>query len=145
MHVSISISKYIWMWLGCIVGPLAACSFQDLLYRCEMAKFMQGVPPILKFHGGWKKWRLDVGGSVHTFDSKELAMSATHGVQELQSTLAQQGMKELTDELKSAHHKAPRRKDEAVLAVLRLRYKAGDTTCSCCSEPKYPQQCFDYS
>lgn len=31
----------------------------------------QGIPPHVKYHSGWKSWRVDLAGTFHRFKSKE--------------------------------------------------------------------------
>lgn len=55
--------------------PNSLC-VQAVLERCLQQQDMLGVPDCLRYHQGWKKWRLDVGGSTHSFREKANAMEA---------------------------------------------------------------------
>ena len=109
---------------------------------CFEGQQLQGIPPSLKFHGGWKKWRLTVGGTQHNFDNREDAVAASRLVQEMGQTLQSVAMKELGKELSAAGFKTPRKKDEAIQSALRLRYKHGEMACTCCSKVRgsFPYQ-----
>lgn len=97
---------------------------------------MLGIPAQLKYHGGWKKWRLEVGETTHSFLDKTQALQVSKWVGECMVRLESSSNHSLTAELKEAGLKAKRSKQDLVKAVLRLRYKAASHPCICCTGVK---------
>ena len=93
----------------------------------------QGLPPTLKFHSGWKKWRYPIGGQDHKFLSKEDALEVHEWKVKEMESLSYMTCKTMQGELKEASLKAPAKKYDAAEALLRLRYRKGPLAgkCSC--------------
>ena len=106
--------------------------FQAVLKEARDQQTLLGIPDNLKFHGGWRKWRLAVCDSSHTFESKDQALDAAAWFQITECHLQQKPFKTLADEVKKIGLKAPRNKKDAVSAVLRIRYKKEPMGCICC-------------
>ena len=102
-------------------------------FQCRASQqTLLGIPDTLKFHRGWKKWKLAVSDSIHTFQSKDQALDAAAWFQVTECHLQQKQFKTLADEVKTVGQKAPRNKKDAVAAVLRIRYKKDPMGCICC-------------
>ena len=95
-----------------------------------------GVPAELKYHGGWKKWRFDIAGTYHVFESKDMAMRAVEWVSATRRSTDTSTTKKLNDELKVAGLKHIRQKNDAAEAVVRLRYKNLEHHHCCCCQTK---------
>ena len=106
--------------------------FQAVLKEAREQQTLLGIPDTLKFHGGWKKWKLSVSDSIHTFQSKDQALDAAAWFQVTECHLQQKQFKTLADEVKTVGQKAPRNKKDAIAAVLRIRYKKDPMGCVCC-------------
>lgn len=110
----------------------AVLPFQAVLKEAREQQTLLGIPDTLKFHGGWKKWKLAVCDSIHTFQSKDQALDAAAWFQVTEAHLQQKPFKTLADEVKTVGQKGPRTKKDAVAAVLRIRYKKDPMGCMCC-------------
>ncbi|CAK9086423.1 unnamed protein product [Durusdinium trenchii] len=99
---------------------------------------MLGVPEQLKFHGGWKKWRLEVGQSTHSFaaNDKAAAVAAAMWAKSCLAHLDCLPSKALLAETKESGMAAKRNKSSQIEAVLHLRYRAQKFACICCAGPK---------
>ena len=125
--------------VGMAVLSALAClmprdKFNPYLDAAIKQRDMQGIPEIVKYHGGWKKWKLEVFGQNHTYDSREAVLKAASFVLETQKTAETESYKALSHELKEAGLKAARKKVDLVEAIVRLRYKEKWKKCLCCQE-----------
>ena len=91
------------------------------------------MPKELRFHNGWKKWRLEVGETTHSFIDKSQARAAATWLQQCKHQLELESGKALQEELKVAGVPRKRNKEDLVKSILRLRYKAENRGCICCS------------
>ena len=101
--------------VGMAVLSALAClmprdKFNPYLDAAIKQRDMQGIPEIVKYHGGWKKWKLEVFGQNHTYDSREAVLKAASFVLETQKTAETESYKALSHELKEAGLKAARKK-----------------------------------
>ena len=109
---------------------------QEVLDSAKTQHLTQGIPESLKFHGGWKKWRLEVCGIAHTFESREVGVQAALWIRDAQKELEGASRKVLQSHLQAAGVKVPRTKDDMATALIRFRYKAKDFGCICCQEAR---------
>ena len=115
---------------------------QEILERAEADRIPQGVPSTLKFHQRWKRWKLEVAGSTHTFENRVEAVAAAMWLRKEISKLMSCTLKSFEPELSAECLKLPRTKDLAVNAVIQLRYKGEPRGCICCI-PKAGQAFID--
>lgn len=92
-----------------------------------------GVPESLKYHHGYKKWKLDIGGAAHYFAEKDTAVMAADWTAKTKRELEPRNGKDLKQELTKGGQKSPRLKSDMVEAVVRFRFKHGSLKCSCCT------------
>lgn len=114
------------------IEPVAD-TFNPYLDQALHDREMAGVPDSLKFHAGYKKWRFDIGGTWHTFSSKNDALLKVQWTAETKRTLDILTVKVMQKELSDAGQRAPRTKPDVMNSVLRLRYKLSPRTCTCCT------------
>lgn len=117
-----------------MIGAVPPC--EEVIERSASDQDKLGIPPIVKYHGGWKKWKVDIGGNQHTFSDKEAALDAAAWVQVWEIKLDQTKMAQLNAELKEAGQKTTRSKKDSMMAVLRHRYKSASMGCTCCFSAK---------
>ena len=114
-----------------------AYPLKDRMKACYQSRFLQGLPTSLKYHSGWKKWKLDIGDQIHTFSSREDALMAHKLVLEIEEKSSIKTVKQLNAELSAAGIKPERTKDKAVQAAVRLGFRQNDTlVCTCCVPKK---------
>ena len=114
-----------------------AYPLKDKMKACYQSRFLQGLPASLKYHSGWKKWKLDIGDQIHTFSSREDALMAHKLVLEHEEKSSTKTVKQLNAELSAAGIKPERTKDKAVQAAVRLGFRQNDTVvCTCCAPKK---------
>jgi len=111
-------------------------SLQAVLTKAKAHTDIQGIPDTIKYHGGWKRWNVNISGSSHSFDAKGDAVSVARWQVQERRKLESIAKKNLSPELQAAGLKLPRSKDEAVESVIRLRYKALPQRCQCCLPAK---------
>lgn len=107
--------------------------FNPYLDRALHDRNMAGVPDTLKYHSGYKKWRYEIGGTWHTFASKEDALMTVQWTADTKRKLDSLTVKVMQQELSDAGQKSPRLKPDVLQAMLRLRYKLHPRTCICCT------------
>ncbi len=105
---------------------------QAVMQKSLQDQWILGVPPTVRYHGGWKKWRLDAGGSTHSFLEKDIVLKAAAWAADKKAKLQVLHVKELSQKVKNAGLKVPRQKEELVEINLRLAYKSQDFPCVCC-------------
>ncbi|CAK9060774.1 unnamed protein product, partial [Durusdinium trenchii] len=106
---------------------------EDAIARALRDRDLLGMPKELRFHNGWKKWRLEVGETTHSFTDKSQARAAATWLQQCKHQLELESGKALQEELKVAGVPRKRNKEDLVKSILRLRYKAENRGCICCS------------
>lgn len=111
--------------------------FYPFLQVAESDREMLGIPESLKYHKGHKRWKLEVGEAVHSFENKIEAIQVCQWLSKTKRSLELLTGKVLLEELKAAGLKVgsgqSRSKPALVESVLRLRYKQkGDHLCACC-------------
>lgn len=104
-----------------------------LIADFKSAAVNQGLPPGLKFHSGWQKWKLSFAGDMHKFKEKQHAMNVHEWTMKETSKISLMSCADMKTELKSTMSKIPKKKDDMGQAVLRLRYrKLPNPLCICC-------------
>ena len=106
---------------------------QDALAESHKECETLGLPETLKFHAGWQRWRLDIGGQSHTFVSKEDALEAHRVVTNARQGFNTKTVKDLNVILTNAGVKAERTKPKAIEAVVRHSFRTSGIPCHCCS------------
>ena len=106
-----------------------------------------GLPSSLTFDAGLQEWRLDLGGSVHSFLSEEDALKAHKVYSDTEGQVKKLNMTDLKDELSGAGLRRERIKTTAVNAVTWLRFQSSDLVkCTCCAKAgPASQHLFDIS
>ena len=110
--------------------------FDPYLNTCISQRDMLGIPDTVRYHGGWKKWRVSLGGTHHAFDDKKQAVQVAFEFLKVRNHLEFRSVKLLSEEVKEAGQKASRKKEELIEAVVRIRYKKNPPLCSCCTLEK---------
>lgn len=124
---------------GLVICATLACltpkqPLMDLVLQGAQTLQSQGLPAGAKYHSGWKKWILDIGGQQHKFSSKEHVLETNiWRVTEIEA-ISGYNCKEMKGILTTAGVKAPAKKDSLQAGLLRLRYRERtEKVCICCA------------
>ena len=100
-----------------------------------MSNIDLGLPSSLTFHAGLKEWRVDLGGSMHSYLSKDDALKACKAYSDTEVQVKKLNMADLRAELVGAGLRCEKSKPPAVKAVIWLRFRNSDLVkCICCAE-----------
>lgn len=124
---------------GLVICATLAClapkqPLRDLALQGVQALQSQGLPSGTKYHSGWKKWILDIGGQPHRFSSKEEVLEANGWRVKEMETISAYNCKYMKGILNSVGLKASPKKETLQEAILRLRYRERtEKFCLCCA------------
>jgi len=127
---------------GMVIVATLAClepteKLKHLMAKCAEASHTQGIPPSMKYHGGWKKWILAIGGQNHQFLTKEQALDVHRWLVDVNHSLTQKSVAAMKEQLDSKIGSGKRRA-EVVEALVRQLYRATEFSCVCCKAHRVP-------
>ena len=127
---------------GMVILATLAClepteKLKHLMAKCTEASHTQGIPPSMKYHGGWKKWILAIGGQNHQFLTKEQALDVHRWMVDVNHSLTQKSVAAMKEQLDSKIGSGKRRA-EVVEALVRQLYRATEFSCVCCKAHRVP-------
>ncbi|CAK9030552.1 unnamed protein product [Durusdinium trenchii] len=63
------------MVISCVLSCISpTAKLMGLICSYRGAHELQGLPPVIKYHSGWKCWRVEVGGTLHRMKDKEVPL-----------------------------------------------------------------------
>ena len=110
---------------GMVILSTLACleptqKLKDPIAKCVGVAHIQGIPPSMKYHGGWKKWLISVGGQNHQFLAKEQALDVHRWLVDVNHSLSQKSCAVMKEQLDCKISSGKRRAD--IVEALRLDF-----------------------